>query len=299
MRPEVILGFDPAPASQGRLAELSDGLRRVVRALVDARRGFDRFGRPGTVFEGAVGAPVATLLSTYARQLGTLEEGVVDALVALDAWRAGVGERQARVDKIVESVADTSGQPEAEDRRARLGAEAQELAAEHEAASRNLVVAFEELSACIARVTRGMHDLAGELDQALRALTAAVDEWVAAESAQLLRTAQSLGEVAGLTTVVSELVGVAALGRTPGEAEGVGEIIARSPGSHRLIRALRKQWVEVAPDHLPQATFVGTQSRGLADALSGRRAASPDEGAANPGGRGRLGSDADQSGSGE
>ena len=36
---------------------------------------------------------------------------------------------------------------------------------------------------------------------------------------------------------VSELVGIAALGRNPGEAEGVGEIIARSPGSHRLIRA--------------------------------------------------------------
>jgi hypothetical protein len=80
-----------------------------------------------------------------------------------------------------------------------------------------------------------------------------------------------LGEVAGLTTVISELVGIAALGRKPGDAAGVREIIARSPGSHRLIRALRRQWLEVAPATLPEATFSSRSSGAITDILSGRR----------------------------
>ncbi|MBA2774226.1 MAG: hypothetical protein H0U36_09320, partial [Nocardioidaceae bacterium] len=101
----------------------------------------------------------------------------------------------------------------------------------------------------------------------------------AAEAPELLRTAIALGEVAGLTTVISELVGIAALGRKPGEAAGVSDIIARSPGSHRLIRALRRQWLEVAPAALPEATFAIRQSGGLNRRMSGRRAGAAPAGA--------------------
>lgn len=80
----------------------------------------------------------------------------------------------------------------------------------------------ESLVDCLQAVDN-WRDLAGELDRALMALTAAIDDWIAA------------------------------LGRKPGEAAGVGDIVARSPGSRRLIRALRRQWLEVAPAALPEA----------------------------------------------
>lgn len=82
--------------------------------------------------------------------------------------------------------------------------------------------------------------------------------------------------------MISELVGIAALGRNPGEAEGVSEIIARSPGSHRLIRALRQQWLEVAPMTLPEATFAVRRSGGLADAVAGGRAGARSADAVRP-----------------
>jgi hypothetical protein len=85
-----------------------------------------------------------------------------------------------------------------------------------------------------------------------------------------------LGEVAALTTVISELVGVAALDRTPGEAAGVRDIISRSPAAHRLIKALHQRWLEVAPA-LPEATFGRDRRTELADAIAGRLSGAADE----------------------
>ena len=156
---------------------------------------------------------------------------------------------------------------------------------EHDRAAADLAAAFEELSGAVEQIVRADDDLAGELDRALVALTAAIDAWMEAEAPELLRTAIALGEVAGLTTVISELVGIAALGRKPGDAMGVGEVIARSPGSHRLIRALRRQWLEVAPATLPEATFASRSSSGaISDILSGRRTATGDAGAGSSAG---------------
>jgi hypothetical protein len=272
VRADVVLGFDPAPSDPQAVAVVRDALRRTVRALVEGRSRLDRLGRTGSVWDGPVGAPIASLLRHYSRQLSQLEESLIDCLQAVEtcSYRAQV--RRDEVDRIVEAVAGLAGETSADGRRARLIATARELGDEHERAAGDLAAAFEELSAAVAQIARPDEDLAGDLDRALLGLTAAVDDWIDAEAPELLRTAIALGEVAGLTTVISELVGIAALGRNPGEAEGVSEIIARSPGSHRLIRALRQQWLEVAPMTLPEATFAVRRSGGLADAVAGGRA---------------------------
>lgn len=271
MRADVILGFDPAPADLSALVGIRAGLRSAVHGLVETRTGLDRLGRTGSVWDGAAGAPLATLLRRFSQQTTALEESLVDCLHAVDVWRAGVEERQAQVAEIVSAVAELGGDPAATGRRTRLIALARELGIDHERAAADLVAAFEELSTSIEQVVDPHDDLAAELDRALLGLSAAVEDWMTAQAPELLRTALTLGEVAGLTTVISELIGIAALGRNPGEAEGVSELVARSPGSHRLIKALRQQWREVAPAALPEATFAGRRSSGLAQALAGRR----------------------------
>jgi len=281
VRVDLVLGFDPTPSEPQQLVVLSDVVRKVIRALVQARSELGHIGCTGSVWDGPVGAPIAALLRRYSLQMSALEESLVECLQAVDSWRDGVEERQSQVTSIVASVADLAGDPTAEDRRTRLIATAREVGVEHDRAAADLAAAFEELSGAVEQIVRADDDLAGELDRALVALTAAIDDWMAAEAPELLRTAVSLGEVAGLTTVISELVGIAALGRKPGDAAGVREIIARSPGSHRLIRALRRQWLEVAPATLPEATFSSRSSGAITDILSGRRAqtATSDSGA--------------------
>lgn len=271
MRAGLVLGFDPTPGDPHRVVLLCEALHKVIRTLVEARSGLDSLGRTGSVWDGPVAAPIAVLLRRYARQLSALDESLADCLQAAGNWRLGLEERQAEVAEIVSSVADLVGDVDADDRRVRLIATAREIGVDHDRAAADLSAAFEELSSAVDQVVRTDDDLAGELDRALLALTAAVDDWIAAEAPELVRTAIALGEVAGLTTVISELVGIAALGRPPGEGAGVSEIIARSPGSHRLIRALRRQWLEVAPATLPPATFSTSQPGGLPDILGSRR----------------------------
>ena len=269
MRPDTIVGFDPAPGDPNALVSLSDVLRRSIRALVEARTGLDRLGRTGSVWDGPAGAPIATVLRTYSLRVSTLEEALLDCMQAVDHWRDGLDRRQGQVDDIVSVLADLAGRPEAQDRRTRLIASAREIRAEHDRAARDLAGAFEDLSSLLVDLSGRDEDLAADLDQALLALATAVDDWIEAEGPELIRTAIALGEVAGLTTVISELVGIAALGRNPGDADGVGEIISRSPGSHRLIRALRRQWQEVAPATLPPATFAGRRVPGIGGRLDG------------------------------
>ena len=273
MRAEIILGFDPAPANANALVTVSGGLREAVRALVEARSGLDQLGRTGSVWDGSAGAPLAALLRRFSQRALALEEALVDCLHALDGWRDGVTERQTQVAEIVTTVAELGADPAAATRRTRLVEMARELAVEHERAAGELAAAFEELSTSIEQTVDPHDDLAAELDRALLVLTAAVEEWMADQAPELLRTALTLGEVAGLTTVIAELIGIAALGRNPGDDDEVAAVVAKSPGSHRLIKALQQQWLDVAPADLPEATFAVPRSGTLADALAGRRGA--------------------------
>src|SRR4029079_12166017 len=101
MRADVVLGFDPTPGDPNALVTLRDALRRTIRALVEGRGELDRLGRTGFVWDGPGGAPIATLLRHYSRQLSGLEECLIDCLQAVDRWSDGVQERQQQVAQIV------------------------------------------------------------------------------------------------------------------------------------------------------------------------------------------------------
>lgn len=178
--------------------------------------------------------------------------------------------RQRQVGDIVGQVAGLAGTEGGGERHTRLLAAATEIGRDHDRAAGVLAASFEELSEEATHLTGAGDDLAVELDRALMALTGAVEDWVSQEGPALVRAATALSEVAGLTTVLSELVGVAGLGRTPGEGHGVGALVAHSPGSHRLIQALRRQWKDVAPRVLPEASFARPRSSSLAQALDSR-----------------------------
>lgn len=284
MRADLVLGFDPAPADPRSVVAVGDGVRRAVRALTAARDQLDRLGRAGSVWEGPAGAPVVDLLRRLSSRFFVLEEALIGCLQAVDRWHMLAGDHQERVADLVAAVADLAGDDDGGERRTRLLDAARELAAEHERGARDLAVAFEGLSATVERLRAGEDDLAGDLHRALAALEAAVEQWIEDEAAELLRTVAALGEVAALTTVISEIVGLASLQRRPGEAAGVSQIVARSPSSHRLIRALRQQWVEQAPIALPESTFAASRSSGLTGAVSGRLSRGLDDGGADSSG---------------
>ncbi len=265
-----MLGFDPAPGDPSGVARLSDALHKTIRGLVDSRAGLDAVAPAGSVWDGAVGAPLVALVRRYSLQLRELEEALIGCLATLDGWAADLAERQSRVRDLVDAVADLASD-EAQDRRDQLLAQARELAAEHESAARDVAAVFEELSSVAQVLTRSDSDLADDVAAAVRAMTAAVAEWVESEGPELVRTAVALGEVAALTTVISELVGVAELDRTPGDDAAVREIVSRSPAAHRLIKALQQQWLEVAPE-LPEASFAHVRRSELAEAIAGRLA---------------------------
>jgi hypothetical protein len=270
MRPDAVLGFDPAPGDPSSVDRLSEILHKVIRGLVETRLVLDALGPAGSVWDGAVGAPVVALLRRYSLRLRELEDALLGCLTTLDGWKTGVEERQSRVRDIVNVIADLAGES-AEERRDQQLARAREVDVEHQRAARGVAAAFEELSATVERLGRSDNDLADEVDAAVRAMAQAVEDWVESEGPELVRTAVALGEVAALTTVISELVGVAALDRTPGDDAGVREIISRSPGAHRLIKALQQQWLEVAPD-LPEASFGRDRPSELAESIAGRLA---------------------------
>jgi hypothetical protein len=162
-------------------------------------------------------------------------------------------------------------------------ARARAVQEDHEAGASRLVVAFEELSSTVERTSRSLGDLAADLDAALRALGAAVERWVDEDGPAVARTAVELGDVAGLTTVIAELVGVAALHRPPDEGAGVKAVAGRAPGAHRLVKALHRQWLDVAPEQLREASFAADhRATGLAESIAGRLAG--DE----PGGEGGV-----------
>lgn len=272
MRAEVILGFEPAPADQATLVGLSDVLRTTVRALADARRGFDRLGRSGAVWDGPAGAPLSAVFHRFSGDLGALEDSIVGCLAAVESWRDGVSRRQARVSDLVAAVTELPVDPSGQGRRTRLMSSAHEVAQEHERDAAALALAFEDLSSVAQHVADPTTDLASDLDASLSALGAALDDWIATEGPQLLRAVAALGDVAALTTVISQLMGVATARQSPASAEEVQGVVAKAPGSHRLIRALRQQWAEIAPEALPAASFAGSSadrsralSRGLDD----------------------------------
>jgi hypothetical protein len=268
MQADLILGFDPVPGDSASARALSDVLHKTVGALIEARANLESTISSGPMFESRLGSAVADIVHRINLRLSRLEDAVIDCRRAVEEWRVGLDRRQGEVAEIVGVVAELAGRPDAQERRDQLVEHAREIEVQHDRAAHDLAVAFEQLTEATQVLSSGLALLAADLDVALTRLEVAIGQWIEAESAELVRTALALVEVADLTTVVSELVGVAALGRTPGEADGVQETIARGPASHRLVKALRRDWLELAPESLPEASF-GQRDRSIARIVAG------------------------------
>lgn len=272
MRPERVLGSDPAFGSTDAVDRVLRVLGSCVLALGESRRGIELHAAPSSLWHGPSAEPLVSALTTLATRLRRVEDGVVDLSRALETWRSGLAERQERVTDLTESMSRLAGVDDADAQRAALRAQATRIATEHESDAAVLVAATDALADVLAGDPHDS-DLAGDLDRALRGLTVAVTQWLRDASSDLLATTEALTDTAGLTLAVSALAGVAGDG-APGDAVGVARVAAVATGSHRLQRALQRSWVGSAPRRLPRATFAGVKTAGdaLADRLRGRSA---------------------------
>lgn len=270
MRPERFLGSDPAPGDLSSVDRIGGALRAVVLALAESRLKVEALVSPQSVWQGAVARPVVTALTDLTARLRALEDAAVDFAQALEAWRTGLVTRQQRRAELTERISQLAGRPDAEDERERVLAEVPRLAAEHAADGAALMAAADGLAEVLVD-TDDDSELATDLDRGVNAVIVAVEDWIAESAAELIATAESLSDTAGLTTVVSQILGVAG-DEVPDEVEGVRRLASVSAGAHRLRLALRRSWASLAPDQLPTASFAATGSNrraAISDRLSG------------------------------
>lgn len=272
MRPERVLGSDPAPGEPTTVDAAVRVLGSCVLALAQSRQHVERLIAPDSLWQGPTAEPLVTTLGEFGTRLRRLEDGVVELARALETWRRGLAERQERVSELTEAMSRLAGVTGAEEQRAAVNAQAARIASEHESDAAVLVAATDALVEVLA-TGRDDADLAGDLDRALTGLAVAVTEWLREASTGLVATTRALADTAGLTLAVTQLVGVAG-NAAPADAEGVARVAASGTGSHRLQRALRRSWAGSAPQRLPRASFTGAKAVGdvLVDRLRGRPA---------------------------
>jgi len=276
VRPERFLGTDPAPGDLGSVDRIGSSLRAVVLALAEGRLKIEAVVGPQSIWQGSVARPVVTALTDYAARLRAVEDAAVDFAQATETWRTGLVGRQQRRAELTETISQLAGRPDAEAERQRILVEVQQMVTEHTVAGAAMINASDTLAEVLADVDDDS-DLAADLDRGVTAVMVAVDDWIAESAAELLATAESLSETAGLTTVVSQILGVAG-DDAPDEAENVRRLASVSAGAHRLRLALRRSWASLAPDELPTASFASGQTpAAISDRLRGD-SSEPDRG---------------------
>lgn len=267
MRPERFLGTDPAPGDLSSVDRVGGSLRAVVLALAETRLKVEALVGAQSIWQGPIARPIVAALTEFGARVRAVEDAVVDFAQAVETWRTGLVGRQQRRAELTETISQLAGRPDAEAERQRILVEVQQMATEHTVGGTALITASDALAEVLADVDDDS-DLAADLDRGVTAVTVAVDEWIAESAAELLATAESLSETAGLTTVVSQILGVAG-DEAPDDAENVRRLASVSAGAHRLRLALRRSWASLAPDELPSASFAATGGRGAA-AISDR-----------------------------
>lgn len=279
MRPERFLGSDPAPGDLDSVDRVAGVLRSTVVALAGSRHALESLLGPHSLWHGPLVAPLTAAVAGLAARLRRLENAVVDFAHALDSWRTGLVSRQDAAAELTEAMSQLSGQADAAEQRAAVLAAARRLAAEHATDAAVLVNACDGLVEELAAAASD-GDLAADLDRALTSVGAAVEAWLAESAAELLATVRSLDETAGVTAVVSALLGIEAAEQGD-RTEAVRLLTANATGSHRLQAALARSWVELAPELLPQASFgsSGDPDGSLVERLRGAGAPSAEPGA--------------------
>jgi hypothetical protein len=275
VRPERFLGIDPAPGDLSSVDRVGGALRAVVLALAESRLKVETLAGPQSIWQGPIARPVVTTLTDLAARLRAVEDATVDFARAVESWRTGLVARQQRRAELTETVSQLAGRPDADVERQRVLTEVQQMAAEHASSGVSLMAAADELAEVLADADDDAR-LASDLDRGVTAVTVAVEEWIAESAADLIATAESLSDTAGLTTVVSQILGVVG-DEAPDEAEGVRRLASVSAGAHRLRLALRRSWASLAPEELPEASFAATGSTSRA-AISDRLRGEASEG---------------------
>ena len=258
MRPERFLGSDPTPGDLGSVDRIAGALRTVVLALTGSRQKLEALVGPHSMWQGPMARPIVVAVTDLAARLRAIEDATVDFARAVEAWRSGLVARQQRTAELTEMVSQLAGRPDAEEQRQRIQAEVQRLATEHTTDGTVLIRAADTLAEVLIDADDDI-DLAADLDRGIGAVTVAVEEWIAESAAELVATADSLSDTAGLTTVVSQILGVVG-DEAPDESESVRQLASVSAGAHRLRQALRRSWAQLAPEELPTATFAATGS---------------------------------------
>lgn len=252
MNPERFLGSDPAPGDLMSIDDVVSVLREVVVVLAETRQRIDDVVGPESIWQGSEVEPIVDGMTAMSARLRTLESAVVAFAAAWQEWRSGVATRRDATAELVEEMSQLAGAEDAERRRADVRRRAGELEQQHQRGAADLVRASEDLIAVVTVDRSDEQDLAGTLSRGFNGLREAVDAWIREVSAQIGRTTGTLDEVAEVTAVVPQLVGVGATAHGI-SSEKAWEIAARAPASHRLQEALRRDWTD--EPELPAASF--------------------------------------------
>lgn len=253
MRPERFLGADPAPGDLQSIDDVTAVLRSCVVALAEGRQRLEHLIGSRSAWRGRHAQDVVRTLRDFSWELRALEDAVAEFTQAWQGWRSGAARRQDRSAELVDVISHLTGE-EAEQRAAVLE-RANALGEEHHRAARDTSTAAEAL---IQALPADEDDLAADLERGLRALFAAVEEWVVETEQELLRATASVEAVSELTAVVPDLIGVGAGG--PITSPQVWEMAVSAPGSHRLQDALDAPREPADPSKLAEATF-GSEDR--------------------------------------
>lgn len=285
MKPERFLGSDPTPGDLMSIDDVMSVLRDVVVVLTETRRRIDDVVGPDSIWQGSEVEPIVDGMASLSARLRTLEEAVVAFAAAWQEWRAGVAARRDATAELVEEMSQLAGAEDAEPRREDVRRRATDLATRHELGAADLVRASEDLIAVLAAGRKDERDLASTLNRGFTGLREAVDQWIRDVSSQIRRTTGTVDDVAEVTAVVPQLVGVGA------SASGITsqkawEIAAKAPASYRLQEALRRDWTDEPV--LPAASFDRparkSPGRTIADRIRGLAGGRTDESQDQPDG---------------
>lgn len=278
MNPERFLGSDPTPGDLAGIDQVLAVVREVVVVLSETRQRIDEVIGPDSIWQGSEVEPIVDGVSAMSMRLRTLHEAVVAFGGAWQEWRQGVATRQDATAELVEEMSQLAGVDDVEPRREDVRKRAAALATRHEQEATELVGACEDLIA----IASAKHDddVAALLGRGFTGLREAVEAWLREASAEVRRTTGELDEVAEVTAVVPQLVGVGA--RADGiSSQKAWEIAAKAPASYRLQEVLRRDWSGARPPGLHPASFEGrglrSSGRAIAERIRGITRSGDDE----------------------
>lgn len=272
MNPERFLGSDPTPGDLVGIDEVLSAVRDVVVVLAETRQRIDEAIGPDSIWQGSEVEPIVDGMAAMSTRLRTLEDAVVAFGAAWRDWRQGVAGRQDATAELVEEMSQLAGVDDAEARREDVRKRAAAIATRHEQEAAELVGACEDLIAVVSVKRDGDVDVAAMLGRGFTGLREAVEAWLREASDEVRRTTGELADVAEVTAVAPQLVGVGSTANGI-SSQKAWEIAANAPASYRLQEVLRRDWSNVRAPALRSASFAGrgirSSSRAIADRIRG------------------------------